>query len=125
MAFSSDGLAFTKIGDVMGLGYAGTFDSIYLEHSQHYYFDNIHYILYEGSNGTTWGIGSAWSYVAEGPYTKHFLQLSAKSGIVGSFDRYHVATPSMSFINGKWCLFYQGCANVTLDNWTIGMTNEI
>lgn len=105
-ATSSDGITWTKAGS----GNLVTTDPLFGEFHQIKKIDGDYYIIYEMGNGSTsWTLNIARAPTVTGPYTN--LQINPileKSGVVGTFDRYHVATPHLFEVENRWLLFYQG-----------------
>lgn len=124
VATSSDGISWTKIGTVLSIGVGGTWDDYYIEHAQIYYINNLYVLIYEGYDGAEWRCGCAYSADPVGTFTKDSNSpFFAKSGTVGSFDEFHIATPSLFFHGNKCYLFYQGgdTANYMLSQWKLGI----
>jgi len=108
-ATSSDGFAWTKggSGDVL------TTAPLYGEFHQILKKDGLYYLVYEaGSTTVPYRIFMATSSVVTGPFvTTQASPILLESGVVGSFDRYHVATPCLAEISGRWLLFYSGAGD--------------
>ncbi len=125
-AISVDGVAWTKggAGDVFSTGSVGMSDSIYIEWHHAQKIGSTYLISYEGYNGASWSANIAYSANPISGWTKSAANpVFKKSGTVGSFDRYQVATPAFFLINSTWYLFYQGCGspgNYILCNWAMG-----
>lgn len=110
-ATSSDGLAWTK----GGAGDLVNDDPLNVEFHQLIKFGASDYALvYESGNFTnSFRISVARATSVTGPYTSWAHNpLFTKSGVAGTFDRYHVATPFVAQLNGQWRLFYQGASDV-------------
>ena len=62
---------------------------------------------------------SGWTLSANTPWM-------TKSGVAGTFDRYHVATPHLMIINGYWYLIYCGALDhdnpYDTNHWQMGIT---
>ncbi len=121
-ATSSDGITWTKYGS----GDVFTAPQ-YAEFHQLFKTDGAYYLVYESGNDTNrYKIYMAIGAASTGP----FIPIQANpilvgSDIVGTFDRYHVATGNLTFINGQWHLFYQGAGTTDqpyVDNdWRMGV----
>jgi predicted GH43/DUF377 family glycosyl hydrolase len=112
VATSSDGVSWTKIGVVLSVGAGGQWDDTKIEHCSIYYLFDHYVLVYEGYGGSgaePWAEGLAYSSDPTATFTKYsgnpFFQ---KSGVVGQFDRYHVATPSFFIKSDIIYLFFQG-----------------
>lgn len=114
-ATSSDGVTWTKVGS----GDVLTTDPLYGEFHQVLKVDGIYYLLYEaGSSAKSYCLYMASSSAVTGPYTNFATNpIYEGSRVVGTFDRYHVATPSMTLINGQWHIFYQGGGTTDIPNY--------
>jgi len=128
VATSSNGISWTKVGVILNKGASGQWDDTYLEHPQIYYAYGYYILIYEGYGGSgnePWAHGLAYSTDPTAMFTKYsanpFFQ---KSGIDGTFDVYHIATPTFFLHNEVWYLFYQGGDNkdnYISSNWKFGV----
>jgi predicted GH43/DUF377 family glycosyl hydrolase len=127
IATSSNGINWTKIsGDVLTTGSAGTFDSTYLEHHHITYAYNTYILTYEAYNGTNFAHGIAYntSTVPTGTFTKYENNpIFERSGVTGSWDQHHVATPHLFNHGDNWYLFFQGGASISYgdSNWGLAV----
>jgi hypothetical protein len=88
-------------------------------------------LVYESgsfSAGTDWDIRFATSNSPSSAFTRSpNTPFFVKSGTVGAFDRYHVATPQVVVINGYYYLFYCGALDhsypVTDNHWQMGVVS--
>ncbi len=73
-AYSSDGLAWTKVGMVIGLGAGAAWDSVAVVSGATIKVGSTYYHLYSGRKNTVapyhWAVGCATAANAAGPYTK-------------------------------------------------------
>jgi hypothetical protein len=128
VATSPDGLAWTKIGNVLNIGAAGTWDNKYIEHAQIYYLGGHYVLIYEAVGdliGKPWSHGLAYSETPTDVFTKYSGNpFFTSSGVAGAFDQYHVATPYLFNHDSIWYLFFQG-GNVSvpygISDWKMGM----
>jgi hypothetical protein len=87
-------------------------------------------LVYESgsfSPGTPWDIRFATSTSPSSTFTRSpNTPFFVKSGLAGTFDQYHVATPQVVVINGYYYLFYTGAIDhaypVTDNHWQMGVT---
>jgi hypothetical protein len=126
VATSPDGLNWTKVGFVNQIGGSEDWDSTFIEDKSVYYDGNNYLLVYEGYNGTQWCVGLSISSSPTGPFTKSSINpILRPSGVPGTFDQYHVATPLLYESGGTLYLFYQGCNYPTYNSnsavWDIGL----
>jgi len=127
VATSTDGITWTKVGDVLALGTYPAWDSQYIEHSNVYYIESHYVLLYEGYGGSglrPWQIGLAYSTDPLATFTKFtgnpILSPSEKGG---TFDEYHVDTASFFYKSGVWYMFFGGgdSYNYGPSRWAMGI----
>lgn len=122
VASSSDGIHWTKGGVIVSTGPG--WDSRYLEQCKVYQASDGIILTYEGYSGSQWCIGAATSSNPLGPFTKWSGNpIFRPSGVPGTFDQYHVATPYFYRMSQKVYLFYQGGDSSSYDmaSWNIGL----
>ena len=133
VASSSDGITWTRANggaDILSRGGVGTYDHTFFEFHQIQKIGSNYIItceVYGGpegvADGSTWHNAlyystnptSGWARTASNP-------VLGGSGIAGSADRYHVATPWWAFINGTWRIFYQASSTDPFTTYYIGAT---
>lgn len=106
-ATSSDGLAWTKSGS----GDVLTVAPLYGEfHHLRRYGVGVYVLSYEAGNNTTaFSIFNATASTVAGTYTNVSANpMLSGSGVPGTWDRYHVATPCPFMLDGVAYLYYQG-----------------
>lgn len=128
LASSSDGKAWTDTGTTSwAQGAAGAYDSTHLEwHQIQQTPDGTFLLVAECYDGTTWTIGAATSPTITGAFTKQASPIFKPSGVDGTFDKIHVATPAIFQLNGEWYLFYCGShlqpgPSYNNSYWSVGM----
>jgi len=125
IANSSDGLTWTKqAGDVLHIGAGGAWDNTYIEHHQIMYAYGHYVLIYEAYNGVNWAEGLAYNTDPNTTFTKYANNpIFERSGINGTFDELHVATPFLFLHNDAWYLFYQGGNHTDYMSsvWKIGL----
>jgi hypothetical protein len=132
LAVSGDGVHFTKPGtQILSTGPEGAFDSRYIEWHQLSRVGKEYVELYEAYNGRNWSIGMASSKDPAGTFTKSPMNpVFERSGVAGSFDEVHVATPAMYCLDGRWLLFYCGAnlpsthpSSYSYSHWDMGIAD--
>jgi len=91
--------------------------------------DSTYLIVYESGSFSPvldWDIRFATSSSPSTAFTRSSNNpFFVKSGTIGAFDRYHVATPQVMVINGCYYLFYCGAIDhsdpVTDNHWQMGI----
>jgi hypothetical protein len=73
--------------------------------------------LSECFNGKNWSVGVARSISPTDGWVKKDTPLFERSGVAGTFDVHHVATPAIFDVGSRVILFYQG--GNTPDNYSI------
>jgi hypothetical protein len=125
-ATSRDGVSWTKsVGDIYSDG------GRYMEFHQIFKIGDRYYLAYEsGGNDMDWDIriatstdpATGWTRSATNPFF-------VKSGTVGAFDRYLVATPCFIKIKGVWWLFYCGAKDHAqpygTNHWPMGAAFQV
>lgn len=110
-ATSTNGTSWAKggTGDIL------TTAPLYGEFHQILKVDDKYVLIYESGSGTVpYRIFAAIGPAASGPFTPLPTgPILRESGLVGAWDRYHVATASVLQVSGQWLLFY--CAAGTMD----------
>lgn len=127
LATSPDGVAWTDQNITSWpQGAAGTYDDTYKEWHQITKIGDTYVLVGECYDGQRWTIGAATSPTPDGVFTKRPAPIFAGSGVPGSFDEVHTATPAIYNLNDRWFLFYQGTdvpvsQNYSFGYWSIGM----
>ena len=127
VATSPDGVAWTKVGDVISKGSAGQWDDTYIEHSNVYYIDGHFVLLFEaygGSGSEPWQIGLAYSTSPTTAWVKYASNpIFGPSHTPGAFDEYHVDTPFLLNHDEDWYLFFGGADAYSYGpaNWMMGI----
>jgi hypothetical protein len=132
LAVSDDGVHFTKPGkQILSVGPEGAFDSWYIEWHQLSKIGGQYVELYETYNGKNWSIGMATAARPDDELTRSPMNpVFERSGVPGTFDEVHVATPAIFRINGRWLLFYSGAnlpstnpASYNYSHWDMGIAD--
>lgn len=126
LATSTDGVTWTKTGIVSWpKGLAGEYDSTYKEFHYAFKRHGLYHLLAECYDGTSWTIGLATCPRAEGVFTKLPQPVFRGSGVDGTYDKLHVATPTVFRVNGAWRLLFCGtdAANYIDGFWDIGIAD--
>ena len=117
-ATSGDGVEWEKYhaNPVLDLGESGTWDDSHV-HSPTIFFDGIEYHMwYSGYDGSNWRIGYAIS--ADGiAWVKHPDNPVLDPGESGTWDDYHVDSPTVLFNGTEYQMWYKGSTGST---WRIG-----
>lgn len=112
VASSTDGLHWTKLGVILNVGSSGQWDGRFIEQFKVYQASDGYVLVYEGYSGLVWSVGAATSSNPAGPFTKFSGNpIFSKSGVYGTFDETHVATPFLFRMTNNLYLFYQGTGN--------------
>lgn len=137
VASSSDGITWTRENggaDIISRGAPGSYDATYFEFHQIQKIGSQYIItceVYGGpegvADGSTWHEAMYYSTSPTSGWTRSASNpVFSGSGVTGSADRYHVATPYWAFINGTWRLFYQESSTDPFTtyyisaHWTLG-----
>lgn len=130
-ATSSDGKNWNKTNgsacqNILSVG--GATDSAQIEWHQILKIGSYYLLSYEGYNGSNWSANIAYSSSPGQTWQKSAANpVFSPSGVPGSFDQNHVATPAYFDIGGTWYLFYQGSAaaaggtNYSFSHWSMGI----
>jgi predicted GH43/DUF377 family glycosyl hydrolase len=124
LATSTDGLHWSKTGQQILSCTPGGYDSCYYEWHQILKLGRDYVLLSECFDGTHWSVGAAHSASPSTGWTKKNTPLFERSGVLGTFDVHHVATPAIFDIGSRIMLFYQGGNNIDdyiMSNWDIGV----
>ncbi|MFA6470133.1 MAG: LamG-like jellyroll fold domain-containing protein [Bacteroidota bacterium] len=122
-ATSLNGITWTKIGEVLHIG--STYDSVYIEGHEIYKESSVYYLIYDCYDGTSWSIAIASSTNRIGTFSRYASNpVFEKSGVVSSFDQYHVATQDVFEFGGYWYMYFQGGDNAAYisSNWKLGIS---
>lgn len=124
VATSADGESWSKVGDILSIGAAGTWDDTYIEHHQIMYVYDHYVLVYEAYDGARWACGMAYGTDPIAAFTKFAGNpIITRSGISGAFDEHQVATPFLFLHNDVWYLFFVGGDNASYGSavWKISM----
>jgi predicted GH43/DUF377 family glycosyl hydrolase len=125
LATSTDGYTWKKQGAILAKGAPGTPDDVYMEHHQLAYIYGRFVLTYDEYDGSTWSIGCAYNTVANTTYKK-LGKILAPSGVSGTFDRMHCATPFFFNNSDSWYMMYQGAdAPWETTCWDMGVVSKV
>jgi hypothetical protein len=123
LATSQDGLRWTKAGQILSCT-PGSYDAKYYEWHQILKLGQDYVLVSECFDGHHWCAGAAHSKSAAVGWARSEKPLLRHSGVPGSFDVHHVATPAIFDVGSRVMLFFQGGNNpdhYALSNWDIGV----
>jgi predicted GH43/DUF377 family glycosyl hydrolase len=124
LATSADGLHWNKTGQQILSGTPGSYDSRYYEWHQILKLGMDYVLLSECFDGKHWCVGAAHSTSPLTGWIKKDTPLFERSGVPGTFDVHHVATPAIYEAGSRVMLFYCGGGNLAdymLSKWDIGV----
>ncbi|MGA9364924.1 MAG: hypothetical protein WBW16_11230 [Bacteroidota bacterium] len=124
LARSADGLHWTRTGKQILSCTPGMYDSRYYEFHQILKLGRDYVLLFECFDGKHWSVGAAHSTSPTEGWVKKDTPLFERSGVPGTFDVHHVATPTIFDVGSRVMLFYQGGNNpdnYIMSNWDIGV----
>ena len=125
LATSTDGYTWTKQGAILAKGASGKPDDVYMEHHQLAYIYGRFVLTYDQYDGSTWSIGCACNTLANTAYTK-LGTILVPSGVSGTFDRMHCATPFLFNNSDSWYMMYQGGDGPwETTSWNIGVVSKV